>query len=323
MHPANVPDLRARELLTVVALAEHGSFVAAASHLKTSQPALTRAIKRVEKLLGVTPFARSTRQVEITSEGREFAAVAERVLKDLQITIRALGDLSKDLRGRITFTTYSAFAVGKLPSIVRQYREMLPLMELRIREGRQVDIVEDVRSVAITGKESDAGMIEIAVTDNGRGIAADDLALAFAPHATSKLATVADLEHVASLGFRGEALPAICSVSHLELETAPAGAAVGAAVEDREGRLGAVAPAAASPGARLTTSNAATTRPTAKTAAAITISIVRVLSPNAALQGAARSDASWVMRRQIESRPDVRSEGSSMDWRPTVRPPRQ
>ena len=40
-HPSNVPDIRARELLTVVALAEYGSFVAAAAHLKTSQPALT------------------------------------------------------------------------------------------------------------------------------------------------------------------------------------------------------------------------------------------------------------------------------------------
>ena len=63
-------------------------------------------------------------------------------------------------------------------------------------------------------------------------------------------------------------------------------------------------PAAASPGARLTSSSAATTRPAARTAAAITISIVRVLSPNAALQGAARSDASYFRRRQIESSPE-------------------
>ena len=134
------------ELRAVVALAEYGSFVSAAAFLKTSQPALTRSIKRVEKILGVTLFARTTRQVEITAEGREFAAVAERVLKDLQITIRSLSDLSKDLRGRITFTMYSAFAVGKLPEIVRRYKEELPSVEIRIREGRQVEILEDVRS---------------------------------------------------------------------------------------------------------------------------------------------------------------------------------
>jgi DNA-binding transcriptional LysR family regulator len=146
MSNFEVPDLRARELRAIVALAEYGSFVSAAAFLKTSQPALTRAIKRVERLLGVRLFARSTRQVEITAEGKEFAAVAERVLKDLQITIRGLGELSKDLRGRITFSTYSAFAVGKLPMIVRRYREELPSIEMRIREGRQVEILEDVRS---------------------------------------------------------------------------------------------------------------------------------------------------------------------------------
>jgi DNA-binding transcriptional LysR family regulator len=84
MQNLDVPDLRARELRAVVALAKYGSLVSAAAFLKTSQPALTRSIKRIEKILGVSLFARSTRQVEITAEGREFAAVAERVLKDLQ-----------------------------------------------------------------------------------------------------------------------------------------------------------------------------------------------------------------------------------------------
>ena len=69
MHPSDVPDIRARELLTVMALAEYGSFVAAAAYLKTSQPALTRTIKRVERVLGVTLFARNTRRVEITAAG--------------------------------------------------------------------------------------------------------------------------------------------------------------------------------------------------------------------------------------------------------------
>ena len=81
------------------------------------------------------------------------------------------------------------------------------------------------------------------------------------------------------------------------------------------------APAAASPGARFTSSNAATTRPTAKTAAAITISIVRVLSPNAALQGAARSDASRFQDAadRIRPGPGARDQHSKA----AARPPRQ
>jgi DNA-binding transcriptional LysR family regulator len=145
-HPSDVPDIRARELLTVVALAEYGSFVAAAAYLKTSQPALTRTVKRVERILGVTLFARNTRRVEITAAGREFVAVAERVLTDLHLTVRNMTEVSSEQRGRITLTTYSAFASHTLPDLVRRYRETRPSMELRIREGRQSEIVEDVRS---------------------------------------------------------------------------------------------------------------------------------------------------------------------------------
>ena len=148
MHPSDVPDIRARELLTVMALAEYGSFVAAAAYLKTSQPALTRTIKRVERVLGVTLFARNTRRVEITAAGREFVAVAERILNELHLTVRNLSEVTNEQRGRITLTTYSAFAVNPLPKLVRRYRETRPLIEVRIREGRQSEIVEDVRNGA-------------------------------------------------------------------------------------------------------------------------------------------------------------------------------
>ena len=146
MHPSDVPDIRAKELLTVMALAEYGSFVAAAAYLKTSQPALTRTVKRVERVLGVTLFARNTRRVEITSAGREFVAVAERILNDLQLTVRSMNEVTTEQRGRITLSTYSAFAAHALPELVREYRETRPSIEVRIREGRQSEIVEDVRS---------------------------------------------------------------------------------------------------------------------------------------------------------------------------------
>jgi DNA-binding transcriptional LysR family regulator len=63
MHPSTVPDLSTRQLHAVLAVAEYNSFIAAAAFLKTSQPALTRTIKRVEDVLGVRLFDRSTRRV--------------------------------------------------------------------------------------------------------------------------------------------------------------------------------------------------------------------------------------------------------------------
>lgn len=144
--PADIPNLTARELLTVVALAEHGSFVATSAYLSTSQPAVTRALKRLEQRLGVTLFARSTRHVEITAAGREFVAVAERVLHDLQITVRNMRDVGSEQRGQVIVSTYSAFAYQVLPPILQAYREARPQIDVRLREGRQPDILEDVRS---------------------------------------------------------------------------------------------------------------------------------------------------------------------------------
>ncbi|MBC1824874.1 DNA mismatch repair endonuclease MutL [Listeria seeligeri] len=77
----------------------------------------------------------------------------------------------------------------------------------------------DAGSTVIDILVEEAGLNKITIIDNGSGIEEEDVATAFLRHATSKIKNEADLFRVHTLGFRGEALPSIASVSHLTLET--------------------------------------------------------------------------------------------------------
>ena len=88
----------------------------------------------------------------------------------------------------------------------------------------------------------------IAITDNGCGMGQDDAMLAFERHATSKIHDVDDLLNIDTLGFRGEALPSIASVSRLRLETRQANESAGTKVEIAGGKLFKVEETGAPPG---------------------------------------------------------------------------
>ena len=88
----------------------------------------------------------------------------------------------------------------------------------------------------------EGGMRLVRITDNGIGMGTADLALAFQAHATSKLRTPDDLDHIASLGFRGEALASMASVARCKIRSRPRGTETGAEIIEEGGKRGRVTP---------------------------------------------------------------------------------
>jgi DNA mismatch repair protein MutL len=99
------------------------------------------------------------------------------------------------------------------------------------------------------------GTKRVQVDDDGAGIAREELALALARHATSKIASLEELESVATLGFRGEALASICAVARVELVSRARGAAHAWSLAAEGGAPGAPRPAARAPGSTVAVSD--------------------------------------------------------------------
>lgn len=97
-----------------------------------------------------------------------------------------------------------------------------------------------------------AGVRLIRVTDDGSGMDADDALLCLEPHATSKIAQERDIERIVTLGFRGEALPSIASVSRFSLKTRQRNALEGNEVIVQGGKFIKTAPAGCAPGTEMT-----------------------------------------------------------------------
>jgi DNA mismatch repair protein MutL len=110
----------------------------------------------------------------------------------------------------------------------------------------------DAGAGALSVSLHEGGMKRIQVEDDGEGMAPGDLPLALARHATSKIVSLADLEGVATMGFRGEALASIASVARVSIVTCRRGDAHGAAIHAEGASRGEVAPAARAAGTTVT-----------------------------------------------------------------------
>lgn len=110
----------------------------------------------------------------------------------------------------------------------------------------------DAGSRHITIEVEEAGLARIQVTDDGQGIEEEDVAMSLRRHATSKIKTQADLFRIRSLGFRGEALPSIASVSQLTIKTASQTADYGTLLVSKGGEIKRQEPCTTPAGTKIT-----------------------------------------------------------------------
>src|SRR5436305_2995197 len=145
-------------------------------------------------------------------------------------------------------------------------RQLAPDVAAKIAAGEVVErpasVVKELIENSIDAEASqirvdlmNGGLQLIRVADNGSGIPVDELQLALARHATSKVTQIDDLEHIRSLGFRGEALASIAAVAEVTLLSRYRGAEQGAQVSASNGQISQVSAAASPEGTTLTVRN--------------------------------------------------------------------
>lgn len=119
-----------QHLYAFVAIAEHGSFSAAAERLHLTQPAISKRIALLEEQLKASLFDRIGRQVALTQAGQLLLSKAKLILGEVAATQRAIADLQGDIQGKLSIATSHHVGLHYLPPYLRDFSKRYPQVKL-------------------------------------------------------------------------------------------------------------------------------------------------------------------------------------------------
>lgn len=148
------------DLRGFLAVADLGSFSAAAQALHLSQSALSRRVDKLELALGVQLFERTTRRVELSTIGRGFLPRARNVLNEVENALIGFHDLAYRLSGEVTIACVPSAVAYFLPDVIRQYHAKYPGIRVRV-----IDESSSAILTVVARGEADFGLTYIGTQD--------------------------------------------------------------------------------------------------------------------------------------------------------------
>jgi DNA-binding transcriptional LysR family regulator len=143
------------DLAVFVRVVEHGGFASAARELGTPTSTVSRAVERLEARAGVRLLNRSTRQVGVTSDGRDLYVAIAPSVSALRATAQTLEPASKLASGKLRVTAASDLCNGLLSSVVAAFVERYPLVQLDfVVSNRRVNMIDEGIDVALRASPS-------------------------------------------------------------------------------------------------------------------------------------------------------------------------
>lgn len=132
------------QLRYFVEAASEGNITRAAKRLNIAQPALSQQLRNLEEELGARLMIRDRRGARLTAAGESFLPHARVVLEGADLARASVSDIAQLRAGRLVVASIPAMSGGWLPARLRAFRERFPAVEIRLLEGRSVEVSEMV-----------------------------------------------------------------------------------------------------------------------------------------------------------------------------------